>query len=152
VRQHRARRALDSQPAARVACVLRMALGFMQRTLQDLASGYLKHFETKADEYWWAWQEVDKLVRGSTSEASSIAAALVVACKSEEQLAYVAAGPIEDILCRDAAAYLIIDKECKRSSKFLRAVQLTYMDESDESFQRWKALLLENPLDSRNDT
>jgi hypothetical protein len=125
----------------------------MQRTSQDLATGYLRHFETRADDYWWAWEEVsERLMRGSNSEAIDIATALVAACESEEQLAYVAAGPIEDILCRDAAAYLIIDKECKRFAKFLRAVHLAYMDESDESFQRWKALLLANPLDSRNVT
>src|SRR5690349_10426810 len=91
---------------------------------------YLKHIETQADDYWWAWQEVDKLVRGTTSEAIATAAALVSACESEKQLAHVAAGPMEDILCRDEATYLMIDEECKRSSKFLRAVHLAYMDES----------------------
>lgn len=123
----------------------------MKRTQKDIVSGYLKHLETQSDDDFWAWKEVDNLVRGNATEAMDIAIALVEACESEEQLSCVAAGPIEDILCRDETFYLMLDKECKRSQKFRRTAHLAYMDESDESFKRWKALLLANGLDSQND-
>jgi hypothetical protein len=124
----------------------------MKTISKDLVAGYLKHFETRSDDDLWAFMKVADLCRGDAIDAIGITVALVEACESDAQLAYVAAGPLEDILCGNASVYSLVDKECKISRKFLRAVHLTYMDETDESFARWKVLLQENRLEIQNDT
>jgi hypothetical protein len=59
---------------------------------------YLCHYTLKREEDWWAVEELYSLIRVNIVEAWEITRILVNTASSDEALAYVAAGPLEDLL------------------------------------------------------
>jgi hypothetical protein len=88
-----------------------------------------------------------ELVRRNPSEAADVTLELVNACETDEQLAYVAAGPIEDLLWGSPQlVFPIFARACATSPKLCRAMSMLALEESDEVFSKWKALLQERGL------
>ncbi len=65
-----------------------------QRTTEEIIDAYLNFYRTKNEEYWWAWEEVDKM---RSPEHLSFVFELIHACRDDNEIAYVAAGPLKDI-------------------------------------------------------
>ena len=67
--------------------------------LNTLADTYLRQYATKRDEDFWAWQEVDRILRsGDLGPAWEITLLLLRKAQTDDALGYVAAGPLEDIV------------------------------------------------------
>jgi hypothetical protein len=117
-------------------------------THQDLIAAYLKSREPNEDTHNWAFDEVLALCEDNPLAAAELTLALIEACETEEQLAYVAAGPIEDLLHGAADVVLpIFDRACKESSKARRAMQILALDDvDDEAYPDWKSLLQRHGL------
>jgi len=83
------------------------------RSRQELVSGYLRTYKSKSDE----------------------------ACETDEQLAYIAAGPIDDFL---GSGFPRFAEACKDSAKVLRAMRMLAWDETDPMYPQLKSLLMEH--------
>ena len=108
----------------------------------ELASAYLRYFESKRKEDWWAWNDVDDLVRRDAERGWEITRVLVNKSSSDEALAYVAAGPLEDLLKRHGLAVIDrIDNESEINDRLRVALSGVYLDPSYLVFDRWYALM-----------
>jgi hypothetical protein len=110
---------------------------------EELAAAYLRHYIFKQQEDGWAVREVDTLVQDSPTEAWEVTRILVNTAPSDEALAYVAAGPLEELLHKHGP--VVIDRIEEESRENLR-LQLALsgvwgLDPSDPVFDRWYALM-----------
>ncbi|KTD61881.1 DUF6869 domain-containing protein [Legionella spiritensis] len=60
----------------------------------ELIDCYLNWYRTQKEEYWWAWEEVD--IKRNPDDLPFIFQ-LIQACQNDEEIAYVAAGPLHDL-------------------------------------------------------
>ena len=68
-------------------------------TTEEIVEAYFHHFAENREEDWWAWQEVTDLVtQCPEKEGWEITLALIEKAPSKKALAYVAAGPLEDLM------------------------------------------------------
>src|SRR5438034_8100535 len=75
--------------------------------LQRLSDGYWKHYRLStgsrqerldADQWVWAWDEVEGAVMKASSNTFEILMALVESAADDEALAYLGAGPLENLI------------------------------------------------------
>jgi uncharacterized protein DUF6869 len=111
---------------------------------ETLARTYLRQYETKAKEDFWAYGRVSDLVRNNPRVGWRITRRLVELAPTDAALAYVAAGPLEDVvnwwgneLRQD------IEQEARRDRRFLTALSLIRVNEGSESAHGWWRALLE---------
>ena len=64
----------------------------------ELVQAYFRYRKTQAEVDFWAWDQVTDLVLADPDRGWEAALALVRAAQGPEELAYVAAGPLEDLL------------------------------------------------------
>lgn len=76
-----------------------------QHTDQELIDAYLNYYRTKNEEFWWAWEEADK--KRSPDDLGFVFK-LIQACRDDSEIAYVAAGPLRDLLI---AQHLVIKEQ-----------------------------------------
>jgi hypothetical protein len=76
-----------------------------QHTDQKLIDAYLNHYRTKNEEFWWAWEEVDK--KRSPDDLEFVFK-LIQKCRDDSEIAYVAAGPLKDLFI---AQHLVIKEK-----------------------------------------
>jgi tetratricopeptide (TPR) repeat protein len=89
-----------------------------------LVSTYLQHFETKDDELFWAWQHLQNYIRSDPRRAWEITLKLIAAA-NERALAYVAAGPLEDLLYSRAEVFVDdVERLARTDPKFLATLRL----------------------------
>jgi len=103
-----------------------------------LAEAYLRH----RDEDFWAWEEVQRTVKAGLNEGWQITLLLLERAASDNDVGYIAAGPLEDLIdVHGHKALDLIEEECKNNSRLQLALStvgvLFYYDE----FDRWYALL-----------
>jgi hypothetical protein len=65
---------------------------------ETLAEAYLRQYATKSDDDFWAYKRVSELVRKEPQAGWRVTRKLVELAPSGPALAYVAAGPLEDIV------------------------------------------------------
>ncbi|KTC83805.1 hypothetical protein [Legionella brunensis] len=66
-------------------------------TTQEIIDAYLNWYRTKSEKYWWAWEEVDNR---RSAEYLSFIYELIQACRDDAEIAYVAAGPLENLFIK----------------------------------------------------
>lgn len=84
----------QSAPARRPSTAL-------ERLSTDLASlvvAYLAYARSRDEKLFWAWSEVDEHCRKKPYIGLAVTRLLVESAASDEELAYVAAGPLEDLV------------------------------------------------------
>lgn len=92
------------------------------KTSPEIVKAYLERDES-------AFAHFDSIVR-SDPEAIEDVAALVEACETDEDLAYVAAGPLEDLLSNfPMEVKEPLDKQVRKSPKMRKAVQGAFASE-----------------------
>ena len=99
-----------------------------------LAEAYLRH----RDEDFWAWEEVQRTVKAGLNEGWQITLLLLERAASDNDVGYIAAGPLEDLIdVHGHKALDLIEEECKNNSRLQLALStvgvLFYYDE----FDRW---------------
>jgi hypothetical protein len=111
-------------------------------TREEFISAYLRTRQKKSDEDFWAFEQMLELHTTRPKEAVEMAFALIEACESDDQLGYVAAGPVEDLLWSgNEANFATFAAACERSPKVLRAMSMLGWAEEDPMYPQWKALL-----------
>jgi hypothetical protein len=63
---------------------------------QEIIDAYLHYYRTKKEEYWWAYQDIVDIIE--SPDCLPFVLALIHACHNDAEIAYVAAGPLEDLL------------------------------------------------------
>ena len=110
---------------------------------EELVAAYLKHFESKDDALFWAWVRVHESVRQDPKKAWELTLRLIAAATDETALAYVAAGPLEDILYARGAQFVNeVERLASSDPKFLSALRLIagpFTSENDASNRIVKA-------------
>lgn len=109
---------------------------------EELATAYLQYFETKQEDDRWAWSDVDELVRRKPDQGWEVVRLLVNKAASDEALAFVAAGPLEDLLKKHGLAVMDqIEDECRENDRLRLALSGVWIDSSTPVFNRWYALM-----------
>jgi len=70
----------------------------MEFDLNTLADIYLRNYPTGRDEDFWAWAEVDEIVRSGDLDKAWTITLLLLRKATDETLGYIAAGPLENII------------------------------------------------------
>jgi Family of unknown function (DUF6869) len=93
----------------------------------ELLEGYLAHAEAVAherkDTYFWAFNELADLMRDDPDGAWQIIVELVGRASDEETLGYVAAGPLEDLICQHPEAMIDrVESHAGQDARFRKAI------------------------------
>ncbi len=110
-----------------------------------LIDGYWEHYRLassdaradrlQADEFFWAWETAQQLIVGRDAvsledgDRLALLTALAHRAPDEQALAYLGAGPIEDLLRRDGPPIALIDEHAQRNEKFRVALRCAWFDE-----------------------
>jgi hypothetical protein len=115
----------------------------MRISREELAATYLRHYTLKRQEDWWAFEEVEALVRLNPLEAWEVARILVNTASSDEALAYIAAGPLEDLLKKHGPVVIdCIENESQENVRLQLALSGVWgLNRSNPVFDRWYALM-----------
>jgi hypothetical protein len=65
---------------------------------EEIVDTYLRHYALGEKQDFWAFDEVNQIVRRDPATGWSLTCLLIKKAPSDEALAYVAAGPLEDLL------------------------------------------------------
>lgn len=116
---------------------------FAEMDAQSLATTYLRHFETKNEQDWWSVVEVDRLVRDDPYSGSEVTRTLVNEAKSDEALAYVAAGPLEDLLKKHGPVVIdLVEGESRNNDRLQLALSGVWgINPGNPIYDRWYALM-----------
>lgn len=72
----------------------------------DLISAYFEHWRTKRSDLSWAWDEVTDTVLAGPEEGWALVLELIRAAPDDTALSYVAAGPLEEFICKHGERFL----------------------------------------------
>ena len=96
----------------------------MNRSAQEIAEAYVAHFREKSDATEWALDSVQDLTLYKRWEEAWQVVLAIARCDTEletEVLAYVAAGPLEDIICKAGPEFIDrVEHEAKFNRQFGR--------------------------------
>jgi Family of unknown function (DUF6869) len=87
----------------------------------DLARAYLRHYAAgnPAGGDWTSWDAINTLVREAPGDAWPVILQLVYHSQDDQTLAYVAAGPVEDLLVHHGADVIgLFEEECRSNPRF----------------------------------
>lgn len=88
-----------------------------------------------ADEWFWAWEEVDEAALDAAPGIVELLVALAKAAPNDEALAYLGAGPLQDLIRRHGAEFVdAIDQAAQTSQSFQVALRcVTYDTGADQA-------------------
>lgn len=109
--------------------------------VDEIAAGYYEHWKSGSEDLFWAWEAVDKLSK-ELATGMDISLRLIASADDDAYLAYVAAGPVEDLIKDHGNAALAAFKEAaKTSPRVLQALGKVWMHPSDEGFAEWNRIV-----------
>lgn len=107
-----------------------------------LADAYLRHYASGRDGDFWAWEEVQRLLRADVSQAWAITKLLVKRADSDGTLGYIAAGPLEDFVDGFGNAALdMIEAACETDEKMQFALSGIWLERGSPVLIRWRGLM-----------
>ena len=111
------------------------------KSTDELAIAYLEYFRTNSADLFWAYECVDAEVADAQS-GLKLCMALIAACSSDEEIAYVAAGPLEDFIHRvGAEAVEGLEAPARQSEKIRQALSCVWVRESSPVYGVWQSTL-----------
>lgn len=114
----------------------------MEYDVNNLAEAYLRHHGQNRDEDFWAWQEVDRMVRADANRGWEITLLLLRKAENNSAVEYVAAGPLEDLVDGYGHEALdLIEQACKNDSRLQRALSGIWLERDSPVFERWCTLM-----------
>ena len=111
--------------------------------LEVIAELYLGYQHKKDPSDQWAWDAVKNLINQNADEAWETTSILVNKTTSDEALAYVAAGPLEDLLKRYGLEVMErIEQESSQNPRLQPALSGVWgIELGNPHFERWYALM-----------
>jgi hypothetical protein len=114
----------------------------METDLNKLTDVYLRHHARRSDEDFWAWQQVDSIVRADLSKGWKVTLLLLKKADTESALGYVAAGPLEDLIDGYGHEALdLVEKECDSDSRLQLALSGVWLESGSPVYERWLTLM-----------
>ncbi|WP_368086684.1 DUF6869 domain-containing protein [Atopomonas hussainii] len=108
--------------------------------LPELVSAYLIHYRSKDDALAWAYEAVDCAMH-DLEHGVSLCLALIEAATNDAEIAYVASGPLEDLLTRvGCAAAEALEAPARRSSKVRLALSCVWLSPKASAYKKWYSL------------
>jgi hypothetical protein len=111
---------------------------------KELAEAYLRNHKAGNFEDFWAFEEVSEIVRHDPETGWEVTTILLEMAATDEVLAYVAAGPVEDLLTKHGP--IVIDRLeslARGDERIQLAVSGAWIKPSDEIWPRWNAMMEE---------
>lgn len=118
-----------------------------------LVNDYLKHYHSHGDgeEYSWAFDELYDIVRKDCDRGWILTLMLLDATDETKALAYIAAGPLEDLLDKHGEAiWPKVLAEVENNKKLQFALSCVWLDDDAVIIEKFNALSEKYELDSRN--
>jgi hypothetical protein len=119
---------------------------------EDLVSSYLAHARAvvrkEEDEHFWSFGEIHTLTRDDPERAWPLVCEIVAGCTDDALLAYVAAGPLEDLLCNHPARIIDrVEELARRDAHFRRCLSGVWASNRmpDDTRRRIDSLLGDEP-------
>jgi hypothetical protein len=107
-----------------------------------IAETYLRYHDRKREDDRWAVEEVDGLVARHPDAAWELTRILLSKAASDEVLAYVAAGPLEDLLKKHGPSIIDrVEEESRTNDRVRLALSGAWIRPGDPVFERWYALM-----------
>jgi hypothetical protein len=83
----------------------------------------------RADETWWAWEQVERSVADADDDVVELLCALAACAPDESALAYLGAGPVEGLLGAHASRFGDpVDSAARRDERFRTALRCAWFD------------------------
>jgi lipid II:glycine glycyltransferase (peptidoglycan interpeptide bridge formation enzyme) len=85
-----------------------------------------------ADEHTWAWEAVEARVHDEPDEVVALLVELANAAPDDVSLAYLGAGPIENLLCSRGSAVVFdeVERWARRDENFRKALRCAWFDQT----------------------
>ena len=110
--------------------------------IRELAEVYLRYFQSKRQQDQWSVKEVDTLVGQSPEAGWELTKALVGQSRSDAELAYIAAGPLEDLLRKHGPALIdTIANQAQNNERLQLALSGAWLEPQDAIYARWYSLM-----------
>ena len=115
----------------------------MEINLDALAEAYLRnHRNPDKDPEFWAWENVRGLVKSDLDSAWNVTLLLLNKAESDDEVGYIAAGPLEDLIdVHGHAALDRIEEACESNPRLRLALSTAGVLFYYEEFERWYRLL-----------
>jgi len=116
----------------------------MNPNIETTADTYLQHYRRRQDEDFWAFEAVERLVKSNLENAWGITLLLLRKADTDDALAYVAAGPLEDFLdIYGDSALDLVEGAAESDSRLRVALSLVWLEPNSPILHRWMAILRE---------
>lgn len=106
---------------------------------QAVVDGYWRHYQMRrtrqpdADEFDWAWEAVDDAARRGVPGVVDLVVALAVTAPTDDALAYLGAGPMEDLLNQHGPRLVEeVKAAALQNPAVARALRSVVFDDDDE--------------------
>jgi hypothetical protein len=111
--------------------------------LEVITDAYLRYQAKRDRSDQWAWDAVESLINRDPDEAWKISCMLVNKASSDEALAFVAAGPLEDLLKKHGSKVIErVEAESTSNPRLQLALSGVWgIEPADPIFERWYALM-----------
>jgi hypothetical protein len=107
--------------------------------------------EEKSDKTFWAWEMVEDLVSENPIVGLDLTIKLLKRSKDEKTLAYVAAGPLENLFkCHWEKIKNKIEQIADKDEKIQLAISGVWLDKNDVVFPEWERLMKKYNFISEN--
>ena len=111
---------------------------------KETISAYLNWYRTKNQEYWWAWEVVDNMT--SPNDLPFIFK-LIDSCLNDAEIAYVAAGPLSDLISKHHLEIKdTLDKVIRKKEHMRKAIQAIIFQRNTPERKTLEELLLKYGL------
>jgi hypothetical protein len=109
---------------------------------EQLAELYLRGRKKKNKQLRWAWEKVRELVENNPEEAWKLTLLMINKSESDEALAHVAAGPLENLLNRHGLVLIDrIEDASRKDARVRLALSGAWIKPGVPVFERWYALM-----------
>jgi hypothetical protein len=107
-----------------------------------LVSTYLRYRKDKSKDDRWALNELNELIESDAERGWEVTRMLVNMAASDEALAYVAAGPLENLLNKHGLAVIDrIEADSQQNNRMRIALSGAWIKPGTPVFDRWYALM-----------
>ena len=104
-------------------------------------AGYYEHWQDGSDDLSWAFDAVRDLCH-DLAMGTDIALRLIVSVEDDAYLAYVAAGPVENLIkYYGHAALAIFEKAGETSPRVIEALAGVWLKPSDQGYAEWHRII-----------
>lgn len=123
-----------------------------QSEIDSLADSYLRHSGETTDEALKFHGAMLLLIAEEPDIAWTVMLRMIDIADSKEQLAYIAAGPIEDLLSGYGVRFVERARlHAREDTKFLYAIANVWLDKNDAAYVHVQNIMAENNIESADD-